>query len=113
LKGTCSHSPRNQRGQFIQEKWLQGADLGFQPVHPIPGWTTKVPGIAGLPNWTDAQSRHSLMTGEMPDGSQANPPMPRFRMNQADAEAVVAYLRSLQPAPAPLGHTKPQKSAGE
>jgi len=32
--------------------------------------------------------------------------MPQYRFNRADAKAVVAYLRSLRPAPRPLGHVK-------
>lgn len=63
-------------------------------------------GIAGLPNWTDEQAITFLTTGTAPDGTQANPPMPQYRFNRADAKAVVAYLRSLKPAPRPLGHIK-------
>jgi hypothetical protein len=36
------------------------------------------------------------MEGITADGRQPNPPMPRFRMNRADAEAVVGYLKSLK-----------------
>ncbi len=95
--GMCQdcHTPRNERGEYVREKWLQGSELMFKPSVPVPGWTSKAPQIAGLPNWTDEQARKFLMTGTMPDGSRANPPMPEFRFNQQDADAIIAYLRSL------------------
>jgi mono/diheme cytochrome c family protein len=96
--GMCQdcHTPRNERGEFIREKWLQGSELMFKPAVPVPGWTSKSPQISGLPNWTDEQARKFLMTGIMPDGSRANPPMPEFRYNRQDADAIIAYLRSLE-----------------
>ena len=106
--GTCQdcHTPRDQQGRFIREKWLQGAELFVKPAFPIPGWTSISPGIAGLPNWTDEQAITFLTTGVAPDGTQPNPPMPEYRFNHADAKAVVAYLRSLKAAAQPLGHAK-------
>jgi hypothetical protein len=32
-------------------------------------------------------------------GNYLHPPMPQFRMNRQDAEAVVAYLKAAKPAP--------------
>jgi len=106
--GGCQdcHSPRDQQGQFIKDKWLQGAELFFKPAFPIPGWTSISPGIAGLPNWTDEQAITFLTSGVAPDGTQANPPMPQYRFNRADAKAIVVYLRSLKSAAQPLGHAK-------
>ena len=106
--GGCQdcHTPRDQQGQFIKDKWLQGSELFIKPAFPIPGWTSISPGIAGLPNWTDEQAVTFLNTGIAPDGTQGNPPMPQYRYNRADAKAVVAYLRSLKPALQPLGHVK-------
>ena len=37
-----------------------------------------------------------FMTGLAPNGQPARPPMPQYKMNRADAEAVVAYLKSLK-----------------
>lgn len=100
------HTPRDPQGQFIKDKWLQGSELLFKPALPIPGWTSISPGIAGLPNWTDEQAITLLTSCVAPDGTQANPPMPQYRFNRADAKAVVAYLRSLKPAAQPLGTRK-------
>lgn len=80
--GMCAdcHSPRDQKGEFIREKWLQGSELDFKATVPMPKWAAVSPPIAGLPGW-----------------SEANPPMPQYRMTRDDATAVVAYLRSLPP----------------
>jgi hypothetical protein len=45
------------------------------------------------------QGVHFLMTGEKPDGSHPRPPMPEYRLDRDDAEAVVTYLKSLAPTP--------------
>ena len=100
------HTPRDQQGQFLKDKWLQGSELFFKPAFAVPGWTSISPGIAGLPNWTDEQAITFLSIGVAPDGTQANPPMPQYRFNRPDAKAVVAYLRSLKAAAQPLGHAK-------
>jgi len=109
--GGCQdcHTPRNPQGQFIKEKWLHGSELFMKPAIPIPNWTAQSPGIAGLPNWTDEQAITFLTSGVAPDGSQANPPMPQYRFNRADAKAVVAYLRSLKPVAHSLGHVAAKK----
>jgi hypothetical protein len=44
---------------------------------------------------TEAQAITFLQTGKRPDGTQPRPPMPEFRLDEADATAVVAYLKSL------------------
>ena len=89
------HSARNEKGEFIQARWLQGAKLDFAPTHPMPAWADYSPGIAGLPGFTEAQAIRFLETGMAPNGGAARPPMPPYKMNRADAEAVVAYLKSL------------------
>lgn len=94
--GLCSdcHSPRNERGEFVRERWLQGAPLPFQPLVPMP-WAPAAPAIAGLHQMTEQQAMTFLTTGVRPDGSLPRPPMPAFRFAEPDARAVVAYLKSL------------------
>lgn len=96
--GDC-HTPMDQHGQPVMSQWLQGAQLPFKPAVPIPNWADKAPDIAGLPGWTDQQAMKFFMTGEAYNGLPAAPPMPRLRLNHADAVALVAYLRSLKAAP--------------
>ncbi|MGA7382990.1 MAG: cytochrome c [Terriglobales bacterium] len=97
--GMCAdcHTPRDEKGEPIPGKTLQGAVLGLKPIVPMPVWADKSPNIAGLPGWTDEQAVKFLMTGAAYNGLPGRPPMPQYRMNRQDAEAVVAYLRSLAP----------------
>lgn len=98
--GVCAdcHTPRNERGEFVMEHWLLGSALGFKPLAEMP-WAPVAPPIAGLPSMTAEQGKRFLMDGTRPDGTRPRPPMPEYRMNESDAAAVVAYLKSL-PAPA-------------
>jgi len=61
-------------------------------------WAPAAPPIAGLPRgWGEAALVKLLMTGRGLEGKPLNPPMPPYRMSREDAEAVVAYIRSLPP----------------
>jgi mono/diheme cytochrome c family protein len=95
--GMCAdcHSPRNERGELIPAQSLMGSPLGFAPTFPMPAWTPVAPPIAGLPTMTEAEAVKFLREGTRPDGSRPRPPMPEFRLNEADATAVAAYLKSL------------------
>ncbi len=95
--GDC-HTPTDEKGVPIPGKELHGGPLMFKPTAPVPNWADKTPNIAGLPGWEDADAVKFLMTGITYNGLPARPPMPQYRMNKEDAEAVVAYLRSLAPA---------------
>ena len=97
--GMCvdCHSPRNEKGQIIEEKALQGAPIMFNPAVEMP-WAGTAPPIAGMDGWTDAQAIKFLTTGVDKDGKQPRPPMPPYRFSKSDAAAVVAYLRSLKQA---------------
>jgi mono/diheme cytochrome c family protein len=93
--GDC-HTPFNPMGGFMMDKWLQGKKLEFGPLVPIPIWSATSPNIAGLPGWDKDKAVEFFMTGLAPNGQPARPPMPAYKMNRADAEAVVAYLQSLK-----------------
>jgi mono/diheme cytochrome c family protein len=92
------HSPHNERGEEIAGRELQGAPLSFQSIHPVPGWVPVAPPIAGLEGWTETEAVHFLMTGLDRSNKPPGPPMPPYRLSRHDAEAVVAYLKSLPPA---------------
>jgi hypothetical protein len=96
LCGDC-HTPRNDRGEFIKEQWLKGATLDFKPVGPAPVWIDKAPAIAGLPGWEKDAAIRFLMTGVGTNELPSRPPMPQYRFNVQDAQAIVAYLKSLTP----------------
>ncbi len=95
--GDC-HTPITLTGAFVMDKWLQGKKLEFAPLIPIPIWADRSPDIAGLPGWDSEKAVQFFMTGLAPNGQPARPPMPAYKMNRADAEAVVAYLQSLKPS---------------
>jgi Cytochrome c len=97
LCGDC-HTPRNEKGQPVREQWLRGSTLDFKPTVPIPDWADKAVCIAGLPGWEKGPAIKFMMTGIAYNGLPARPPMPQYRFNREDAEAVVAYLKSLEPA---------------
>lgn len=97
LCGDC-HTPRNDRGEPIKEQWLKGATLDFKPIAPLPVWVEKAPAIAGLPGWEKDAAIRFLITGVGKNELPSRPPMPQYRFNVQDAQAIVAYLRSLVPA---------------
>ncbi len=96
------HTPMTPKGEPDPTKWLHGANLMFNPKIPIPDWVDQSPTLAGLVGYTDAQVLQILQNG-LKDGKPLRPPMPRFRFNREDAEAIVAYLRSLKPPAKPAG----------
>ena len=98
--GMCAdcHSTRNEKGEISEAQLLQGAVLTFKPTVPMPVWAEKAPKIAGLPEWEKDAAIRFLMTGIAYNELPARPPMPQYRFNQQDAEAIVAYLKSLAPS---------------
>lgn len=96
--GMCidCHSPRDQTGAFVAGADLTGAPIAFTPSVPMP-WASAAPGLAGLPaGWTEDDMVHFLVSGERPNNlPPVRPPMPGYRFNRDDAQAVVAYVHSL------------------
>jgi len=93
----CSdcHTPRDSNGNPDHTKWLMGAPVFYERAQHVPGWPVSAPRIAGLPPGSDAEIITLLTTSVWRGGQAPRPPMPRFHMTRADAEAVVAYLKSL------------------
>ena len=94
--GDC-HSPVNEKGEPIPGKELRGGALMFKPATPNSVWADKAPNIAGLRGWDEEAAIKFLMTGIAYNDLPARPPMPPYRLNREDAEAVVAFLKSLSP----------------
>ena len=88
------HSPRDQRGNLIPDKRLTGASIPVRGPSWDAEWAYKAPALAGLPGFTDEQIVMLLTEGHAGDRPAPQRPMPPFRMNKQDAEAIVAYLRS-------------------
>jgi hypothetical protein len=77
-------------------QWLAGAPVPYQPSQPTTDWPTVAPRIAGLPPASNDGMVTLLTTGVWITGKQLKDPMPKFHMTKADAEAVVAYLKSVK-----------------
>jgi mono/diheme cytochrome c family protein len=91
------HTPRNNKGEIMSSQYLKGAPIPVNPPpYPNMKWAIKAPGIAGLTGYTYQQGIRLLTEGVTVDGRVPDPPMPRYRMTRADAEAVVGYLKSLE-----------------
>ena len=106
------HTPGYFMGKPDMARFLAGSDVGFE----IPGLGTFVgPNLTpdkatGLGEWTDAQVLAALQKGQRPDGRMLAPIMPWHAfatLTPQDADAIVAFLRSLPPVankvPGPFG----------
>ncbi len=89
--GEC-HTPRNFLGAPVRDRYLAG---GKGPKDK------KIPSItpARLESWSDADLKHFLGTGELPDGDIVSETMAEVVRNTTgqltpqDVEALIAYLR--------------------
>lgn len=111
---TGCHTPGALRGEPDMGRYLAGSDIGFQ----IPPGTFYPPNLTpdketGLGEWSDAQIIKAVRQGIRPDGRILVPVMPYHsygKLTDADAVALVAYLKSLKPvknrAPALAGPTE-------
>jgi len=96
------HTPGYFLGKPDFSRTLGGSDVGFT----IPGLGAFLgPNLTpdketGLGNWTDAQIIGAITAGATPEGRQLAPIMPYAALSHLasdDAQAIVAYLRSLPP----------------
>ena len=94
--GTC-HTPRKPNGELDRSRWLAGAPVPYLPAQAATDWPILAPRLAGLPPANDAGMITLLTTAIWTNGQQLRDPMPKFHMTRSDAEAVLAYLKSLTP----------------
>jgi mono/diheme cytochrome c family protein len=105
--GNC-HTPKGPSGKAIADQELAGG-----PEFDSPAFHAVAPNITpdketGIGNWTDDQIIDAIRNGKRPDGTTIGPPMAIAfygHMSDTDAQAIVAYLRSVQPI-----HHKVEKS---
>ncbi len=98
--GMCEecHTPRDDSGNLDESRRLQGAAIWITPVHPTTNWAMRAPALAGFPGFSEAQGEQILENGVGPNGLAIQPPMHIYHMTPPDAQAVIAYLRSLPSA---------------
>ena len=93
--GQC-HTPRDSEGHLDHSKWLQGAPVPWSPANgSMSNWPMIAPRIGGEPPASDADMVKLLTTGIWNNGQPLRFPMMPFRMSEADAKAVVAYLKTV------------------
>lgn len=89
------HTPRHDNGTYDYNHWLQGGPLFWQPAHPLQNYPQLVPRIGGTIPATDDEMIRLLTTGVWKDGTKLRAPMPQFRLTREDAQAVVAFLKTV------------------
>lgn len=100
--GKCQecHTPRDEKGELDRTKWMKGATLNFAPITPVQGWHKTAPDLTSqsrlFERWKEEGLVKFMNTGLNPKGGKADAPMPTYKLSKDDAEAVVAYLKSLQ-----------------
>jgi mono/diheme cytochrome c family protein len=110
----CSdcHTPGGMLGASDKNRLFGGSDVGFgiQGVGVFVGPNLTPDKETGLGAWTDAQVIAAMTKGKRPDGRTLSGVMPfeaLSHLTPGDAQAIVAYLRSLPPVknktPGPFG----------
>ena len=89
------HTPRDPQGALRRDRALQGAVIPLRSPFPGGEWAKESAWIAGLKNYDREKVVFLLRNGRRPDGYVPAAPMPSYRMQKSDAEAVAAYLASL------------------
>jgi mono/diheme cytochrome c family protein len=91
------HTPRNGDGSLDRSRLLQGAPVIWSPSNGDPNWPLTAPRIGGALPASDTDMLKLLTTGIWTTGQPLRLPMMPFRMTDADAKAVVDYLKSVTP----------------
>ena len=94
------HTPKMDNGNFIKSQWMKGTTMNLAPAAPVAGWHATSPDVtpagAVWKRWGEEGMVNFLVTGKNPRGGTAGPPMPPYMLKREDAEAIVAFLKSLQ-----------------
>jgi mono/diheme cytochrome c family protein len=102
------HTPRDERGELRRDDWLAGAPIPVSPPRfGEASWAIRAPRIAGLPGYTEQEGIRLLTRGIDRKGEHLRPPMPPFRFSEADAQAVVGYLKAVELSPGALVSVHP------
>jgi mono/diheme cytochrome c family protein len=93
------HTPKTATGEFVKEQWFKGTTLNVTPSAPIADWHQKSPDITSTSalwqRWGQDGLVAFLQTAKNPRGGKAGPPMPAYTLTKDDAEAIVAFLKTL------------------
>ena len=93
------HTPGTFYGVSDLDRELSGSDLGWQGPWGVTFPTNLTPDQeTGIGSWTEEEIVIAIRTGQRPDGTQLNPPMPWpsfSKMTDDDAYSIAAYLKSI------------------
>ena len=93
------HTPKMDNGNYIKSQWMKGSTLNLTPAAPVPGWHATSPDVTSggtlWKRWGEEGMVAFFETGKTPRGSRPGPPMPTYTLTHEDAEAIVAFLKSL------------------
>ncbi len=92
---TRCHTPVDENGVHEASQWLMGGPLPIRPAYSAPNWAQRAPRIAGRPPGTDDDFIRLMTTGIARTGRPPELPMLQPHMTRDDAQAVLAYLKSL------------------
>lgn len=98
------HTPRTAAGELDTKAWLRGV-----PADPVKSASGKasvhIPDITADGTlwvlWGEAGMLRFLEKGTSPSGATPSTHMPAYKMRHGDADAIVAYLKSLRGSAAP------------
>lgn len=90
------HSPRTPDGRLLQTELFKGGPIPVESPWPHEPWASRAPSIRNFAGYSEAEAVKLLTTGKTRRGDMPMAPMPPFRMNEADAKAVYAYLKSVK-----------------
>jgi mono/diheme cytochrome c family protein len=94
------HTPKMDNGSYIKSSWMKGATMNLAPAIPVAGWHAAAPDVTAnsaiWKRWGEDGMINFFVTGKTPRGSNAGAPMPAYTLKREDAEAIVAFLKSLQ-----------------
>ena len=95
------HTPGTFYGAPDTTRRLAGSDLGWVGPWGVVYARNLTPDLTGIGSWTSEQIVTALRTGNTPSGVQLAPIMPWMNyaaiLDQDDARAIAAYLKSLPP----------------
>jgi mono/diheme cytochrome c family protein len=100
------HTPHDAQGVLVRDELLRGAPIPVLPPRPpgsegAPGWALRAPNITGFRGYSDAEAIRLLTEGLTRSGQPPHPPMPRYHLHPEDAQAILAFLRSVESEPEP------------
>jgi len=100
------HTPHDAQGALVRDEMLRGAPIPVVPPRPAGSegrsyWAVRAPNITGFRGYSDEEAIRLLTEGIARSGQPPQSPMPRYHLHPEDAQAILAFLRSVESEPEP------------